>query len=213
MFWTIIIRIFKKLIWIYYKWLCKGQLYGEQNLPAQPFVLAANHVSYLDWIILYIVFKKFNRKIVFIAKDKLLKNLFFRKLLEHSDTIAIHPGQFKKGNLRDIIKVINNDGIIGIFPEGERSRGGSLIKAYSGAAEIALMKNTPIVPVGLNGFYEALPSHKKIPKITKLSICIGSPITSSIIADKKISSAKKAEILTRQVMNEIAKLTNQEYKY
>lgn len=203
--------IVEKSTWFYFKYLCQGEINGEENLPSQPYVLVANHVSYLDWMILYVFFRRRNKAIVFIAKKRLFDNFFFRYLMKHSKSICVDQEHVSKYMLRSALNVIKNNETLGIFPEGKRSGNGKLLKAYPGAIKIALLARVPIVPVGLNGFYEALPKGKKIPRASKCLVNIGKPIYFD--KNEKGKYTKDVDEITKEVMGEIAKLTNQVYIY
>jgi 1-acyl-sn-glycerol-3-phosphate acyltransferase len=62
---------------------------------------------------------------------------------------------------------------IGIFPEGTRSVTGKLLTPHSGAIKLAARNNIPIIPMRLEGFYEAWPKTKKLPRSYPCKIIIG----------------------------------------
>jgi 1-acyl-sn-glycerol-3-phosphate acyltransferase len=63
-----------------------------------------------------------------------------------------------------------------LYPEGERTNTGNLGVFRKGAAILSIHTQTPIVPVAIEGFYEAWPRHKKFPKFARLQMVIGKPI-------------------------------------
>ena len=101
---------------------------------------------------------------------------------------------------------------MGIFPEGTRSINGKLLEGQTGITRLALMNRVPVVPVGLNGFYDILPKGKKFPRINKLVIDIGEPIYLDQYYGKKLAE-NEIESITRLIMTQIGHLTNQEYNY
>lgn len=62
--------------------------------------------------------------------------------------------------------------IIGIFPEGTRSRDGEPLPAFAGAARIAGKAKVPIVPVALTGFFEAWPPGSLLPRLKRRNLAI-----------------------------------------
>lgn len=74
------------------------------------------------------------------------------------------------------------------------------------------MNKVPVIPVGLNGFYDMLPKGKKIPRIKKLSIDIGEPIYLNKFHGKKLGKTDIDDI-TRTIMMSIGELTNQKYDF
>lgn len=213
---SIFLRFFcvplKYALCFYFKVIGKGVIEGE--LPPGRVLLVSNHESYLDWLLLYSWFEvKHRKKIHFIAKRKLFLHQFWRRLLIYSDAIYI-PSFQRKGALALLDKILDNGGIVGIFPEGRRSRSGSLQKSHSGFVRIALRKKVQIVPVGLIGFYEAWPPNRFLPhfKGVRLKIKIGKPISLEEYKEKDLSR-KDYRKITRKVMKTVGNLIGEEYDF
>jgi 1-acyl-sn-glycerol-3-phosphate acyltransferase len=66
--------------------------------------------------------------------------------------------------------------ILLLYPEGERTDDGTPRVFRKGAAILSIHTQAPIVPVAIEGFYEAWPRHKKFPKFANLQIVFGKPI-------------------------------------
>jgi 1-acyl-sn-glycerol-3-phosphate acyltransferase len=66
--------------------------------------------------------------------------------------------------------------ILILYPEGERTNDGSPRIFRKGAAILSIHAQAPIVPIAIEGFYEAWPRHKKFPKFTDLKLVFGKPI-------------------------------------
>lgn len=203
---------FTTYIWIFYFYVfLKGKIRGANNIPPNGCILAMNHVSYLDWILCYSLFRrKYNKKIVFIAKAKLLENFLWRSYLIGTGAIVIDYSSREslKNMMTEVKKHISNGQIVGIFPEGTRSPSGRLQKAQEGIGHFLIQMNTLVVPVGLIGFYEAWPKDRRLPGLSKCTIKIGEPI----VFDLKRQDKRIAKVLiTNSVMEEIAKLTGDNY--
>jgi len=193
--------------------LCKSELRNYDKLPDEPYIMAFNHVSYLDWLIVYPYFNKIKKKkIFFIGKKRLFEHRLFKHLMEYANVICVDQEKVDKAFLSQVRKILRDGNILGIFPEGTRSEDGKLIKGQSGVTRLALMNKVPVVPVGLNGFYDILPKGKKLPRISKLVIDIGEPIYLDQYYGKKLAE-NEIERITRLIMTQIGQLTNQEYNY
>ena len=209
----IIKKIFMNTVNVFFTRFCKGIINNQHNLIKEPSLLAFNHVSYMDWLIVFCVFyKKLNIKIIFIGKKRLFKHCLFKHLMEFGNVICVDQDNVDKEFLVKVRKSLKEGQILGIFPEGKRTEDGKLIKAQNGITRLAIMNKVPIIPVGLNGFYEILPKGKKIPRINRASIDIGKPIYLDKYYGKKIRDVE-AENITRELMSKIGKLTNQNYNY
>lgn len=176
--------------------LYKGEIVNIQNIENlinenKPFMLAANHSSYFDWMVLYVVLKeKYNKKVYFLAKEKLFSKPFLSPLMEVGEAIKVNEEQLSQESLKKIIRLKKSNSIIGIFPEGTRSATGSLLKnSKNGAVKLSLLLNIPLIPVGLTNFHKMWPRNSILPKLnlnkTKASISFGSPIK-VISGDPKI---------------------------
>ncbi|KGK92017.1 acyltransferase [Desulfosporosinus sp. HMP52] len=194
-------------------WLCQLELRNYDHLPAKPYIMAFNHVSYLDWLILFPFFNKIKKQqIVFIGKKRLFEHPLFKHFMEYARVICVDQENVNKTFICQVRKSLKEGNILGIFPEGTRSEDGKLLKGQPGITQLAIMNRVPVVPVGLNGFYNILPKGKKFPRINKLVIEIGEPIYLDQYYGKRLTE-QEIESLTRLIMTQIGHLTHQEYNF
>ena len=187
---------------------------GLENVPKKdPFIIAANHMSYMDHMIIMCTLVPYlNRKIHHLAKKEHFDN--FLKKSWHTWAGAV-PMDRQKGGKKALEWAINalKDGkIIAIHPEGTRSLTGKLQRARTGVARLALAAKVPVIPVGLIGTFEILPKGKYLPKLKKATMNIGKPIHFEKYYDKKITK-KLLRDITSEVMVGIAKLCKQRYNF
>lgn len=187
---------------------------GLENVPKKcPFIIAANHMSYMDhMIIMCTLIPYLNRKIHHLAKKEHFDN--FLKKSWHTWAGAVPIDRQKGGEkaLKWAINTLKDGKIIAIHPEGTRSLNGKLQRAKTGIARLALAAKVPVVPVGLIGTFEILPKGKCMPKLKKATMNIGKPIHFEKYYDKKITK-KLLRDITGSVMVEIAKLCKQKYNF
>ncbi len=194
--------------------MCKGQIEGTENIRniGSGFILAANHSSYFDWLILFSLFRKrIKRRIRFVAKDKLFNDLLWKSLIKAARCIKTGESSIDVFSMKQIITTLRYGGIVGIFPEGTRSATGELLQGKDGVARIACKTKVPIVPVGLSGFYEMWPKGQLLPRFGKCKIVIGEPFT----ANEYLCGGTPAnyDSITRSVMKKIAKLSGKIYTF
>ena len=186
---------------------------GLENLPKEsPFIIAANHSSYMDHLIMSLLVEHLDRKIHVLAKKEHFDNIF--KNIWHTYIGAI-PLDREKGGKRTLklaVKALKEGKIIGIHPEGTRSLTGKLQKAKTGVARLALEAKVPVVPIGLIGTFEILPKGKYIPKMKKAAMNIGKPMHFEKYYNKRISKKILREVTT-DIMKEIARLSRQKYNF
>lgn len=182
------------------------QVSGIEHLPASgPYVLAANHSNYLDGVVLGAAVP---RRIVFLVMPRVyhwtpLHPPFHR----HVGSIPINLERPDPGAIKRALRVLEEGGVVGIFPEGPLSQNGRLVRGQPGVAVIALRSGVPVVPVAVRGTYEALAGRLlHVPRPYPLSVRIGEPLQfGRIRQDAKLRHAVRAAV-TRRIMDEIAAL-------
>jgi 1-acyl-sn-glycerol-3-phosphate acyltransferase len=95
----------------------------------------------------------------------------------------------------------NEKYIMFIFPEGARSRDGSMLPFKAGAAELSIQTGKKIVPVRLEGSFEIFPRHKKYPKIfsiprKKIRVVFGEPMDPADYSEPKEMTQKLKDIIS-----------------
>ena len=193
-----------KLIWV-------KDVIGLENIPKKgAYILAANHSSYLDPLVLVAtIIPYIDRKIHFIAKTKGSWGKFFGDYI----TIKWCGCIPMKNALKTANAVLTDGEVIGIFPEGTRSPDGNLIKARTSIAVLALENEVPVIPIGVINSFRVWPKQQKWPKLKKnVTMKIGKPIYFKKHYKDKITKGLLTKI-TRQVMKDIGKLIGKEYKY
>ena len=196
---------------------------GRKNLPKPPYILAANHSSYFDDMVLpFIAYLIAKRKAAIFMNSRFFKNKLLKKYLMHQGGIAIDVAKDVKNEIQrkktndkafdTALKYIRHGRIFCIFPEGSRSLDGKLKKAKTGVAKIALMAKIPVVPVGIIGSYEMLPKGAKFLRFKRATISIGKPLYFDKYYGKE-KDYKTLENITATIMKEIAKLSNQKWEH
>lgn len=184
------------------------EIKGMENIPKEGCIIASNHVSYLDPPILgFTLSKKLNKKIHYLAKIELFRPFFSRAVHKLFEAIPVDRTSKSTLWIKEAKKYLRRDEIIGIFPEGERSKDNKLGKGKTGVIRLALSSKAPVVPVGIKGTYNLWSINKKFPRIKKtIRINIGKPICYDKYYKKKITKIVLRG-LTDDLMSEIGKLT------
>lgn len=164
------------LAWQFFRHFCRGQVHKGSFDPShfdQGFIIAPNHVSYLDWLILYQYFRKHHKiKIQFLAKEKLFYHPVWKGIMHIANCIMVSDDGKR---IVDPLgyEVLQRSPYIGIFPEGKRSTTGELLPAKPGVIRFSKKLDLPIIPIGLSGFFDAWPAHQSCPKPSKCSVNLG----------------------------------------
>jgi len=179
-----IIRFLGKKITGYLLWKYAGlEIHGKEILTDRenkPTIFIANHLSNMDGVVLNYILK--NNSTAFMAGTKLEKNSFTSFFLKSINYIPITPGSPDKSAIKSALKHLKANGSIVIFPEGTRSRTGSLIRVKKGFILLVKMAGIPVVPIALEGTEVVLPINdkdmggEKLHK-SKVNVNIGEPFT------------------------------------
>ena len=117
-----------------------------------PLILMSNHKSLLDFALYYMIFP-FNSLRFLIAEVMYNKGKAFAWFLNALGGIKVDRDSFDFGFISDSVEVLDNGGILGVFPEGQLPRGGKMSPFKPSLVIIALKTHAPILPVYTNGSY------------------------------------------------------------
>src|SRR3954471_19249572 len=116
---------------------------GVDRLPAGGFLLLPNHITWVDAIVLSLACP---RPIRFIIDEGVYSNRVLNPFLRAVSCIPITGRKAKEG-MREAIARIRAGEVVCLFPEGELSRTGSLLRLRRGFEIIARQGHAPLVPV------------------------------------------------------------------
>ncbi|HCL90125.1 MAG TPA: 1-acyl-sn-glycerol-3-phosphate acyltransferase [Candidatus Atribacteria bacterium] len=161
--------------WLLLKIFWRMEVIGVENIPERGgVIIASNHVSYLDPIVLGVSTK---RKIYFIAKKEVFNNIFGSIILRGLNAFPVDRKKVDMFAFKKTISILEGGGALGIFPEGTRSLNGELQELKSGVVKIAMKAGVPIIPVGIIGTHKIYPHGKIFPTLfkNKITVYFGAP--------------------------------------
>lgn len=125
------------------------QIEGKENIPGDgALVVICNHRHALDPIAVGLAFR---RPVNFLAKDNLFDTPFKKWFLTKLNCIPIDRESTDRTAIRKSIEVLDRGEILGVFPEGTRSRDGKLLPFKGGVSFIASQAPCTIVPMAVSG--------------------------------------------------------------
>lgn len=146
----------------------KMEIHGTENIPGDGnYIICANHQSNLDplWILAAMKGKVDLGRICCMAAKHTMEGAVSGKLFEALGGIPVD----REGNTIPAMSraknCLRNGNILIVFPEGARSRDGSMLPFKNGAAKLAIDTNTTILPVRIDGGFEVFPRWNKLPHI------------------------------------------------
>jgi 1-acyl-sn-glycerol-3-phosphate acyltransferase len=184
----------------------RKQVVGLENVPRRgPLILASNHVNLLDPPLLAVLMP---RRIIYMGKVELWRTPIIGPLYTLAGFIPVQRFGADLPALRKAEKVLRQNQVLGMFPEGTRSRKPGLGKGQPGTAIIALRSGAPIVPVAVTGTAGvAVP--RSFFRITRVGVVFGKPFE---LPKGRRLSAELVEECAERIMKEIAVLLPEEYR-
>ena len=192
----------------------RPRIEGVRHVPRRgPAILACNHVSYLDWLFLPLVVRW--RHISFLAKLEYftrpgLRGRLQRFFFTNTGQVPVDRSgsDASSAALRTAARLLREGKLVGIFPEGSRSRDGRLNRGRTGLARIAAETGVPVVPCATVGAYELCPPGAKVPRPRKVAVRFGEPMV--FPGAPCTASAAQLRTWTDELMGRIQSLSGQE---
>ncbi|MEU9794361.1 lysophospholipid acyltransferase family protein [Streptomyces sp. NPDC000941] len=193
----------------------RPQVEGAERIPGSgPVILAGNHLTFIDSMILPLVC---DRQVVFIGKDEYVtgKGLKGRLMAWFFTGVGMIPVDRDGGHggvaaLMTGRRVLEEGRIFGIYPEGTRSPDGRLYRGRTGIARLTLMTGAPVVPFAMIGTDRLQPGGKGLPRPGRVTVRFGEPLEftryEGMDRDRFVLRA-----VTDEVMSEVMRLSGQEY--
>jgi len=172
-----------------FKLLFRLKVTGQENIPQDgPFIIVANHSSLLDPVILGVSIKP---KIIFVAAAYLFEIRWLGYLLRKANSIPVQRENDIKA-IKQTLKILQQGGVLGIFPEGGIDRHKNNLPVKAGAAYLATKIGVPIVPIKIKGVDKVLPRGAKfIRSLHKIEVEIKKPVYCSRQTNKNKEIIKR----------------------
>jgi len=188
---------------------------GAEHVPDKgPAIFASNHLSFSDSFFLPLVVP---RQIVFLAKSDYftgtgLKGWLTKAFFSGVGQVPVDRsgGRASEAAMSTALRILDEGGLFGIYPEGTRSPNGTMYRGRTGVARIAMDSGAPVLPVAMIGTYEIQPPHTLIPRLKRVGVRIGRPLAftryEGLQNDRFVLRS-----VTDEIMYELMSLSGQEY--
>ena len=184
----------KSLVWNVLNPIYRFDIRGLEKFPKTGGVLiCANHINALDPPVVGITAP---RDVHFMAKEELFTAPILKTILPKIYAFPVKRGMSDRDALRKAIAVLKSGNVMGLFPEGTRSKTGELGKGFSGAGFFALKGEAAVVPCAIIGPYKAF---------KRVKVVYGEPIDMQPYRERKAS----ADEVTQVIMDHIQQLINE----
>ena len=180
--------------WLVYPFFRLKIIKGKNNIPSSGGAIAAgNHISFADPICLYYAQK---RQLRYMAKAELFKNPFLRFICRSYGAFPVDRGSADSSALETALQIIKDGKVLAIFPEGTRSKDGTIGRGKSGIALLAYQSQAPIYPFAV---------YAKRKPFRHYTVAFGEPVTAKDLGIVE-GTAKEFRDGTRRLMEIIRQL-------
>jgi len=187
--------------------LCRLHVEGMERLPQHgPLVMVSNHLHFLDPPVVFAVVPL--RSTVLVA-EKWETRPLINRLFKAVDAIFVRRGTADLVALRKVEELLHRGGVVGIAPEGTRSKTGGLQRGKGGAALVASRTGATLIPVVAYGQEKVF---KELPRLRRADVyvVIGEPF--KLAPPAATNRRQQLDQMTLDIMLRIARLLPPEYR-
>jgi 1-acyl-sn-glycerol-3-phosphate acyltransferase len=168
---------------------------GREHWPAEGGALVcSNHQSMFDPPLVGLTCP---RRMNYLARDTLFKVPLLAPLIAFLDAIPIDREGGGLAGLKETLRRLKAGELVLIFPEGTRTRDGEVAPLKPGFISVARRSRVPLVPVGIDGAYQAWPRTAALPRLGRVAVVIGQPIT--VDAVESLDDAALLRLLSQRI--------------
>ena len=180
---TWLYRIGWPVVWVFCKLVFRLKIIRQAPaLPDGAMVLCGNHLHALDPLPFSMITR---RQIYYMSKKEVFQKRFLGWLVTQLGAYPVDREGNDIKSVRHTLSLLKKGGVIGIFPEGTRSKDGEVHAFHSGAAMFALRTGAALVPVGFCGTFKPF---------SKLVMIVGAPMDLSAYMAQKADNDTIAEV-------------------
>lgn len=176
-------KIVKTIANVVFRLTHRVRVYGIENIPLDGrLVLCSNHSNIFDPIFISMVFP---RQISWMAKKELFKNDILAYLLNKLGVFPVDREESDLSAIKNALRVLKNEEVLGIFPEGTRVKDFNLDNAKPGISLISIKSQSQVLPVYIEGNFKFL---------SKVNIYFGTPIDFSTSYNKRLTQEEYKQL-------------------
>lgn len=159
-----------------------------------PALVLSNHQSNLDPVL---VGMACHEPLHYLARKSLFGFAPFRWLIASLDAIPLDREGLGLEGIKETLRQLKAGRKVVLFPEGRRTGDGEIAPLKSGFCALARRGSAALLPVGIDGAYDAWPRRRMFPRLAQIHVCVGEPISIDQVA--QISDEQLVELVTMRM--------------
>jgi 1-acyl-sn-glycerol-3-phosphate acyltransferase len=200
-------RVMRGIIGFLIRLLSRFEVVGLENVPAQgPYLYVANHLHWLDPPVLMVAYPYRSH---ILAAEKWGRHWLLGPLMRSLDAIFVQRGEVDRKALRRALAVLKRGGVLGMAPEGTRSKTGAMQRGRSGAAYMAYRAGVKLLPAVATGQEKVFPSLWRLRR-AKVRVVFGPVFEPPPVEGK--ASAAQVHAFAEDIMYRLAAMLPPEYR-
>lgn len=187
--------------------LARVRTEGLENIPTSgPVLVVINHASNADGMLMIAyVIPRFGRTFAWPGKAEAMRWPVLGYFMSHNGVFGVRRGAGDLESFKMARRVLDDGGVLAIFPEGTRSPNGAMQEAKEGAAVLAVRSGAPILPIAISGSHRFWPRGKSLPRpFRRMTIRVGKPF--SLVTERGGDRRDSLRAATTELMGHIAEL-------
>lgn len=201
----IIMSAYKTVFFPLFKLYFRLEVVGAENIPSYPCIIAPSHQSMLDGFLIESVLPyKVLKKSFFLAYKQVFGTTLLGPISKHGQTILIDANVDLKHTMQLCALPLREGNNLVIFPEGARTRDRKLLEFRPFFAMLSKTFNIPILPVVIDGSYEALQTGKIVPRPKKIRVTFLKPIFAEGFDSTELAKITRDAIESELMRNPIS---------
>jgi 1-acyl-sn-glycerol-3-phosphate acyltransferase len=199
--------ILRAIVRFLFRLLTRTEYRGLENLPAHgPYIVLTNHLSAID---APLILAAIPTPITVFAAHTHRHEFLVGELMNAMGAIWVRRGEADREALKAAVELLKDGGVIGLAPEGTRSKTGALIEGKIGAAYLATRTDVPLVPVAVTGTEVGLPAVFRLSR-PRITITIGPPFR--LPDSSPQASRAQLQMYTDLIMRILAGMLPEKYR-
>ncbi len=152
------------------------RVFGRDNVPLEgPVILASNHQSFLDPPLVGV---GINRPVHYMARKSLFVRFApFARLIRSLNAFPVERSREDQRAVRETLRKIASGAAVLVFPEGTRTYTGEVGDLKPGIFRVAVRTGAPVVPVAIEGAFDAWPRNSRFPRPAAIGVRFGARLT------------------------------------